>query len=629
MAVLSLDPTFQHMTRLIKTKRFFLLLQLALIFSFWLQGPRLTAQAIKPVFRIVVTTDVHGAFFPIDWYRQRPLNGSLAHVHAWVKQARENGEEILLLDNGDLIQGDPATYYSSYIDTAKPHIAARVLHYMGYEAASAGNHDIEAGKTVYQKIKDEYTFPWLAANAIRTSSNEPWFEPYTLIDKAGYKVAVIGLITPKIPDWLPPVLWEGMVFKDMVATARHWVEYVKSHENPALVIGLFHSGVDPSYNNKEATVFMNENASRLVAEMVPGFDVIFAGHDHQNHNLWVVNSAGDSVLLMDSESRAREMAVVSVFDDATWCCEGMSSLNPEPVSSELNLSRLWLSGKHINLSDHSPDPDFMATFAGYTDSITQWVKQPVATLSAELSGENVWFGPSSFTDLIHRAQLDITQAQISFTAPLSFRTTLPEGPMTVGSLFQLYRYENMLYTMRLSGKEIVDFLNYSYGLWVKQMQSSGDLMLNMSQSADGSWRFSNAYYNFDAAAGLVYEVDLRRSAGEMVQVISLADGTPFIPEKEYLVALNSYRGSGGGGHLTQGAGLDKAELEKRIVSVSKQDFRFHLMEWARALKTAPALGNAAVLPLIEPTIISQWKFIPEAWAAAARQREQVLLYGGN
>jgi len=173
--------------------------------------------------RFIETTDVHGAIFPQDLVNQRRRDGSLAQVYAFVKHERENPHrEVVLLDNGDILQGTPVVYYYNYEDTAGPHLLAKVMNYMGYDAGSAGNHDIEAGHPVYDAFGKDLNFDWLAANAVRDDNGKPYFKPYKIIERQGVKIAVLGLITPAIPQWLPPKIWSGMHFDDMVESARYW-----------------------------------------------------------------------------------------------------------------------------------------------------------------------------------------------------------------------------------------------------------------------------------------------------------------------------------------------------------------------------------------------------------------------
>ncbi len=560
------------------------------------------AQKGEVLIRIGVTTDVHGAYFPNDWYTGKPISGSLSQVSTWTRQQRKlSGENLILLDNGDLIQGDPASYYSNFVDPGKPNIAARILNFMGYVAGAVGNHDLETGHPVYDKLSKEFSFPWMAANGVKTGTNEPSFKPYTIIIRAGIKIAVLGLITPKIPDWLPPALWSGLEFRDMIETAKVWTSYIRSNEKPDLMIGLFHAGFDPTYGQAVADKPLNENASRLVAEQVAGFDIVFCGHDHRSWNLRVAGPTGDSVLILGSESRAVEIAVADI---------GMKK-------SGKNWTKLSITGNHELMKNYSPDPEFISNFQGYIDTVQQYVDQPVGIISQTITSEDAFFGPSEFTSLIHRAQLELTEADVSFTAPLSFRATIPQGPLTVKDLFRLYRFENQLYTITMTGSEISGYLNYSCSLWMKTMTSANDPMINMDQQPDGSWRLKNAYYNFDSAAGIDYTVDLSKPAGQMVTIVCMSDKKAFDPSKNYTVALNSYRGSGGGNHLSRGAGLSKDEVARRLIKSSDMDFRFLLTGWIRKQGT------------INPVSYHNWKTIPEAWTGPAAKRDKARLFTGK
>jgi len=109
---------------------------------------------------------------------------------------KNNIQEVILLDNGDILQGEPVVYFSNYMDTASIHVCAAAMNFMEYDAATVGNHDIEAGHDVYDKLVNEFHFPWMAANAIDISTGEPYFQPYTIIKRKGLRIAVLGLITP-------------------------------------------------------------------------------------------------------------------------------------------------------------------------------------------------------------------------------------------------------------------------------------------------------------------------------------------------------------------------------------------------------------------------------------------------
>jgi 2',3'-cyclic-nucleotide 2'-phosphodiesterase/3'-nucleotidase len=125
----------------------------------------------------------------------------------------------------------------------------------------------------------------------------------------------------------------------------------------------------------------------------------------------------------------------------------------------------------------------------------------------------------------------------------------------------------------------------------------------------------NQPYNFDSAAGLDYIVDASKPEGNKVSIIALSDGRKFEEQKKYRVALNSYRGTGGGGHLTEGAGLNNDELRSRLISSTDRDFRYYIMKSIEEKKT------------VNPGALNNWKIVPETWVKSAVNREFKLLFG--
>jgi 2',3'-cyclic-nucleotide 2'-phosphodiesterase/3'-nucleotidase len=548
------------------------------------------------------TSDIHGTFFPYDFVNGKPMNRSLSHVYSVVRQERNSNRNLILLDNGDILQGQPAAYYYNFIDTASAHLAARIINFMKYDAAGVGNHDIETGHAVYDRVFAEYGCPVLAANAVRKSDGKPYFEPYTVIKRDGVKIAVLGMITPGIPKWLPNSIWEGIEFRDMVETAEYWIREIRNRENPHLILGLFHSGYDYEREGEDVNTHGNENASLLVARNVPGFDAVFIGHDHDRFCSKVCNVAGDSVLIIDPQNEGKLVSKVQINIKV----KGSKTIEKT------------VTGNLIETDGFEPDSSFIAEFQPDFDAVKQFVSHPVGTFTKSISTRSSFFGASEFIDLIHRIQLDITRADISFTAPLSFDAEILEGNVYVSDMFKLYRYENLLYTMQLTGREIKDFLEYSYSLWTNRMQTSADDILLFRKTGNNrNGILENSYYNFDAAAGIIYTVDVTKPAGEKVNIKSMYNGDGFDFEKTYNVAINSYRGNGGGGHLTEGAKIAKSELSSRIVFSTSKDLRYFLMQWIERQKQ------------VEPALLlggDEWKFIPEKLVKTAIERNYKLLF---
>ncbi len=549
---------------------------------------------------------MHGIILPYDYIENLDLDASLAHTASLVREIRSSGKPLVLLDNGDNLQGQPSVYYYNYIDTSSFHIMTEALNWIGFDAGTVGNHDIEAGHRVYDRLREEYNFPLLAANAVDEKSGEPYFTPYTLIEKEGIRVAVLGLITPAVPTWLPEELYRGIRFTDMVEAARIWMPEIQK-QKPDLVVGLFHSGWDRDETAISEGKGMGENGTAAVAYNVPGFDIIFCGHDHRLADEKFANYMGDSVLILNGGSRSANLAMAQV------------SFRKNRLTGK---TRRTITGKLIKVSDLKPDREFIEVFDPYHTKVKNYVSKVIGYSGSTISSRDSYFGPSSFVDMVHRIQLEITGADISFAAPLSFDVQISKGPVTVSDMFKLYRFENMLYTIELTGAEIKKYLEYSYAGWLNTMKDKSDYMLEYRLGQDGKpaltdgrvW-LRNQPYNFESAAGLNYTVDASKPDGNKISIKSFSDGKSLDPEKRYRVAVNSYRGNGGGGHLTEGAGLNKGELMSRVVVSTDRDLRYYIMKYIEEKK------------VINPMPLGNWKIIPSDWTEAAAKREKVMLFG--
>lgn len=550
--------------------------------------------------KIVETSDVHGNFYPYDFVRRQPSAGSLARVYTWVQQERRRfGDNLILLDNGDILQGQPSAYYYNYIDTVSPHLTAEMLNFMAYDAGNMGNHDIETGRAVFDRWTGDCRFPVLGANILDTATGKTHLKPYVVLEREGVKIAVLGMITPAIPMWLSENLWPGLRFEDMEAAARKWIPFIREQEKPDVIIGLFHAGKNAVWMGGK----YRDNASVEVASRVPGFDVVLAGHDHARACFKVANEAGDSVLVVNPANNA-----VTVGD-----VEITLTLRGGKVTDKL------VEGHLTDVGVLEPSPEFMQHFAGQYDAIQAFVSKKIGRFTQPISTRPAYFGPSAFVDLIHRLQLEIGKAEISLAAPLSFDARIEAGDIYVSDMFNLYKYENMLYTMSLSGKEIREALEMSYALWTNQMHSPGDPLLLLRESsvsgAEERTFFQHPSYNFDSAAGIIYTVDITRPAGQKVTILSMADGTPFDENRMYKVAVNSYRGNGGGELLTKGAGISQEELKSRILFSTDKDLRYYLMQYIEQRQ------------IVTPRSLDQWKFIPANWVKPAAERDYKKLFG--
>ena len=559
----------------------------------------MTAKSPKTVtLRFIETSDVHGAFFPYDFIERRPMRGTMARVSTYIqKQRQQYGQNVILLDNGDILQGQPTCYYTNYVNTSEPNIAAQVLNYLRYDAEVFGNHDIETGHKVYDKWIRDLHCPILGANVIDRKSGKPYTEPYLILERQGVRIAVLGMLTPAIPNWLNESLWSGMYFEEMVGCARKWVKTLREKEQADIIIGVFHSGWDGGIKTPD----YDEDATRRIALEVPGFDVIFFGHDHRaRHD--VING----VLCLDPANNAVNVAQATLKVSIT-----------EQPRGQRHVEVIDKKGAIVDITAEDIDQQYVRHFQPQIDSIRAFVDQQIGTFQTTMLSRDAFFGPSPFIDYIHELQLQHTGADVSFNAPLQFNTVIQAGPVYMSDMFKLYRYENKIYVLRMTGREILGHLEFSYDQWVNTMQSPDDhiLLLNDNEQSDQQrLGFRNLTFNFDSAMGIDYEVDVTRPNGHKVRILQFTDGRPFHLDQWYRVVMNSYRGNGGGELLVRGAGIPFDSIPSRIVYMSDLDQRHYLTDRIRQAGT------------VAPRAHNNWRFVPEEWATPAILRDRKYLF---
>lgn len=548
------------------------------------QGPRQLT--------VLTTDDVHGAWFD-STYTGGGTRNSLLAVNWYVDSVRraDGARNVLLLDAGDCLQGDNAAYYYNYVDTSAEHLYSRLAAYMKYDAIAMGNHDIEAGPAVYRRVERElaaHGIPFMAGNAVSDSTGLPVFVPYKVFRRAGMKVLVLGYNNPNIAAWLDRGLWPGMHFESLIPLVQKDADYLRAVIKPDVTIAVVHSGVGRGDGK------ILEDQALDLFQSLRGVDLVVCGHDHRQTAM-----CADSIGLLNSGSRANYVAIGKII------------LDPDG-------SRKIETGL-LKVDKNKADPAMREAFRADFEAVREFTREEIGLLADDIFTREAYAGRCPYTDLLHRVQLEASGAQISFAAPLTFNGKIPAGILTNGSLFTIYPYENDLCKIKLTGKEIKNYLEYSYARWLAAPGSGHALNIRPRDDArygKTGWSFGNAYYNFDSAGGLVYTVDLRKDAGSRVAIKSLAGGKPFREDAEYTVAVTSYRANGGGDLLIKGAGIPKEELDGRIVERCG-NIRSAVRDFVGREKVVnpgtiwvPALGD--------------WKFLPDDKAV---QKDMILLFG--
>lgn len=548
-------------------------------------------------FHLLTTNDVHGHYFDSLYVADRTANSLLSVAwYADSLRAEAGKENVVLIDAGDCLQGDNAAYYFNYVDTQSKHIFARMVEDMGYDAVVVGNHDIETGHAVYDRINSTMDVPFLAANAIRTDNGKPYFQEYVTLKRHGLKITVIGFTNPNIKSWLSPLLWEGMEFKSLMPFAQEVVDRVTAKEKPDVVIVAVHAG------SGEGDGSQLENQGLDLYKSLRGVDFVVCAHDHRP----VVHQS-DSICLINAGSHCRIL--------------GHGVVNVTVKGGKVVAKSL--SAGLMNLDKDNVDKDMQEAFQGEFQKVKKFTLMEVGTLKTDLYTRDAFRGMCDYMNLIHTLSLGCAPAQISFAAPLTFNGTVKEGTLVYNDLFTIYPFENQLFVVEMSGKEIKDYLEFSYDAWINTMASPDDHLLKIEDRPDSRtgqkrWSFVNRSYNFDSAAGLVYLVDVTKPFGERIIISSLADGSPFAEEEKYNVAMTSYRASGGGG-LMKAVGIDTDRISERVVEYYPE-IRNILYDYL--------LKNGTIDPVevSKKEFIGEWKFIPEKQSSEALDRDMKLLF---
>ena len=519
-------------------------------------------------YRVTVcsTTDVHGAYFDSAYVDNLAAKTSLANVSSYLKEIRGEGVQPVLIDVGDNLQGDNAAYYFNYVATDVPHVYPRIAAYLGYDAIVVGNHDIETGHDVYDRVASELTMPYLAANAAfdrdengRADMDEnpdgktvsdSYFVPYCVVDRGGVKVAIVGMTNGNIKSWLADDIWRGMDFQVISEMVQPVIDRMIEKEKPQLVVLAVHSGTGAEQPNRE-------NEAQYLAATLSGVDIVLNGHDHRPLARDVENVNGGSVVLIDAGTKA----VVVGQADFT-----LTVKNGKVVSKSVDY-------KLVPMEKYPVDPDYVAAFKEDFNAVKAFAQRPIGQLSENIFLADALDGPSTYINLVQTVQLASSGADISFAAPLTSSGVVPKGVIEFQDLVSIYKFENQLYVVEMTGKQIKDYLEYSYKNWVNK---------------------SGPSYNWDSADGIRYEVSRKAPDGERVKILSMNDGTPFDLDKTYKVAMTSYRASGGGDLVREGAGIDPASL---VVVRKMKDIRSLIGDYIAAQKE------------IVPTVATNWKFV--------------------
>ncbi|MDP8315341.1 MAG: bifunctional UDP-sugar hydrolase/5'-nucleotidase [Candidatus Celaenobacter antarcticus] len=515
----------------------------------------LFAEGERDTLYILQTTDIHGTIIPYDYTMDKPAEQGLVKVYTRMKEFKEKYDNVIFVDSGDLIQGTPYSFYFNRIDTIGVHPIIQTMNYIGYDAFAVGNHEIEQGVHTYTKARDNSDFPWLSANAA-LDDGSTYFKPYTIVERGNFKIAILGLTTPGIPTMLDTTYYPGITWKGMVETAEKYAPALK--DSVDVLIGIFHAGFDAEEDKYKKELFglPIANASGLVAERVPGFDVVFGGHTHRvNPRDTTITIRDSTTLQMISGSHAWGLGIVKIV------------LEKSNGKWQVIEKTGWIE----QAKDFAPSQELLELNEPYQKKVVSFIRSPIALNKKIMTTENARFEDSPIPELINKVQLYNTGADISISPVFSTRLTIPADTIRIKDVYAMYPYENTLKMIEMTGQNILDYLEYCAQYYVYKNDS-----LSTNPEIAG--------YNYDMAEGISYTINVREEPGNRIKdVIFLKTSEPIDPELTYTVALNSYRANGGGGHL-KAVGID----EPKVLYSSKMDIRNFIIDYLKEHKILEA-----------------------------------------
>jgi len=568
----------------------------ALTLAGW-PGTAAASSARDALITVMGTSDLHGYCLNWDYFRDAEFEDAegnhigIAKAAALIKEIRaERGlGNTLLFDSGDTLQGAPlATYYNvvePITETGETHPMARAMNAVGYDAVALGNHEFNYGLEHLDTWIDQMDAPVLGANAVREGTDEPAYLPYVLkrmkvdtLDKPGTQplvVGVLGLTNPGTAIWDRHHVEGRLEFRDLVESARHWVPIMRG-EGADIVIVSAHAG-DSGASSYGGDLPV-ENASAMVAEEVPGIDAILFGHAHQDvPERFVTNRVtGEEVLMTMPSFWGRRLSVMDLAlrrERGRWRVTSKSALT-------------------LNSNTVEEDPEIVALVADQHATAVEYVNQVVATSVEELSAAEACWKDTAIVDFIQYVQMETVRAALqgtpeadlpilSIAAPFSRSAVFPAGDVSIRDIAGLYLYDNTLLASEVTGAQIRDYLEFSVRYY-RQVPSTGAVDPADLTNADGI-----PDYNLDQIAGLEYEVDVSRPAGERITSLTL-EGAEIADDRRFVLAVNNYRQSGGGGfpHVTDAPVLYNEQVEVRQALIDHATARgtidpaeFHTLNW--------------------------------------------------
>lgn len=489
-------------------------------------APAATTEADTTTITILGTSDVHGNLYGYVYEDSKETtNNGLARIATYVNEVKKSNPHVLLLDNGDTYQGNILT---DDIYRKKPEVTHPVsvaMNAMNYDAMTLGNHEFNFGLDLIKRIEKEVKFPVLGAN-ITTKDGKSFVKPYSIANVDGIKVGIIGVTTPNVPRWDGEKV-DSLSFQHMGETVKKYAKELREVEKVDVLIASAHSGMIAEFDEDGGS-----DAAAKIIEMVPDLDALLVGHMH----IIVKDQVGQTVV-----GGPRNLGRDIVRFDLTVKKEAGKATVADRKVEVIDMTGYEPDQKirDIIKDAHEATISFIAGGGGAGEAGGSGGLFGQA--SADFQPENEINGipegklrDTAVVDLINKVQLKATGADVSAAALFKDTSNLKKGDITYANIFDIYKFDNTLYTVKVTGKELKAYMEWSashYNQW-----KEGDISISFNPDVPG--------YLYDMFAGVDYKIDLSKPAGERI-VDVMYKGKPLSDTEELKLAVNNYRYSSG------------------------------------------------------------------------------------
>ncbi|HYW49810.1 MAG TPA: 5'-nucleotidase C-terminal domain-containing protein, partial [Gemmatimonadaceae bacterium] len=425
----------------------------------------------------------------------------------------------MLVDAGDLLQGNPFLYVAARVRKQPVHPVAASMNVMRYDAAVIGNHEFNYGVPLLREVMGKAAFPFLAANVF-DSTGRVFTAPYTIVTRAGVRVGIIGATTPGSMVWdRDNMRAAGLTVTDIVPAVRRAVADARRARADVIVV-LLHSGLSgPASYDTVTTGLPSENVAARVPREIDGIDVVVYGHSHRE----LVDSTINGALLIQPRNWAASVGVATLTmerRDRRW----------RVVSRR---------GSSVAVAGHAESPQVLAASVSTHAASVAWATESVGRTAVAWTGDSARVADMPITDLITEIMRRETGADLAASAAFSLDAALPAGSITRAQLARLYPYDNTLRAVRVSGAAVRAFLEHS-ARYYRSLDANGNV------PAAGIVDNAVPGYNFDVVSGVDYTIDLSRPPGQRITRLQFR-GRSVQPTDSFTLAVNNYRQGGGGG----------------------------------------------------------------------------------